>query len=721
MSVPVDAPGALFAPGLKVFTDPADAAAPALSEAERRLVLEEFNRTDAPWPADTCMHELFEAQVLRTPDAPAATCDDRTLTYAELNAAANRLAHHLRGLGIGPEVRVGVCQARGLELLVSLMAVLKAGGAYVPLDPAYPADRLEFTLRDAHVAVLLTQESLRGLVPVPHGVHVLSVDASAADIAAESAENPVSGVRSRNLGYLIYTSGSTGVPKGVAIEHESAVVMLAWGAGMHTAEELGGVLASTSICFDLSIYELFLPLSLGGRMIIVDNALAMPSCKAVDQVRLINTVPSAGYALLKTGGIPAGVTTVNLAGEPLRTELVDALYAHGVQRVFDLYGPSEDTTYSTFTLRRAGAPATIGRCISNSQGYILDERMQPVGVGVIGELYLGGLGLSRGYLGRPGLTADRYIPNPFSAEPGARMYRTGDRIRWNAEGNLEYLGRFDHQVKIRGFRVELGEIESTLRRYPGVRDCVVMAREDVPGEKFLAAYLVGGDGDAAAMRAHLKQTLPAHFVPAAFVTLDEMPLTPNGKLDRKALPAPDFSAAQEEYEAPRTPTEEVLAGTWAEVLGLARVGVNDNVFELGAESLVATRVAGRIREVFGVELSMRALFEAPTVARLAQRVDAGREAGRPALPAIVPVPRDQAPPLSFGQERLWFLDRVEPGKAAYNVAAAARLSGPLDVPVLERALGEIVRRHETLRTTFQERGGSAVQIIAPFTGFTLPV
>jgi amino acid adenylation domain-containing protein len=723
MSVPVEMPGALFAPGLEVLADGADKREPGpLDEAGRRLVLEEFNHTDAPWPADVCIHQLFEAQVVRTPGAVAAVCEDRSLTYAELNAAANRLAHHLRGLGVDRETRVGICQTRGLELLVSMLAVFKSGGAYVPLDPAYPADRLEFTLRDAHVAVLLTQASLRGLVPVPDGVHVVAVDEAAAELAAGRAENPGSGVTSRNLAYLIYTSGSTGVPKGVAIEHESAVVMLSWGAGMHTAEELGGMLACTSICFDLSIYELFLPLSLGGRMIIVDNALALPSSRAADQVRLINTVPSAGYALLKSGGIPAAVTTVNLAGEPLRTELVDALYAHGVRRVFDLYGPSEDTTYSTYTLRRPGAPPTIGRCISNSRGYVLDERMQPVGVGVIGELYLAGLGLARGYLGRPGLTADRFIPDPFARVPGGRMYRTGDRVRWNAEGNLEYLGRFDHQVKIRGFRVELGEIESTLRRYPGVRDCVVVAREDVPGEKRLAAYLVGGDADAKALRAHLRQTLPEHFVPAAFVALDEMPLTPNGKLDRKALPAPDFSLAQEAYEAPRTPAEEVLAGVWAQVLGLERVGVRDNVFALGAESLVATRVVSRIREVFGVELSVRAPFEAPTVAQLAERVEAARESGRPALPPIVAVPRtDAPPPLSYGQERLWLVDRVEPGKTAYNVAAVLPLSGALRLDALERALGELQRRHETLRTTFQERGGAAVQVIAPFAGLGLPV
>ncbi|WP_420130151.1 amino acid adenylation domain-containing protein, partial [Longimicrobium sp.] len=712
MIMPVDA----------VFSGPPAAPEPLpLSEADRRLVMVEFNRTDAPFRAGVCMHQLFEEQVARTPDAPAATCEDRTLTYAGLNAAANRLAHHLRAVGVGPEVRVGICQTRGLELLVSLLAVLKAGGAYVPLDPAYPADRLAFTLRDARVAVLLTDTALRGLVPVPDGVQVVCVDEAADRIARERADDPRSGVSARNLGYLIYTSGSTGVPKGVAIEHESAVVLLCWAADLHTAEELGGMLASTSICFDLSIYEIFLPLSRGGRMIIVDNALALPASRAADQVRLINSVPSAAWALVKTGGIPAGVTTVNLAGEPLRTELVDALYAGGVGRVYDLYGPSEDTTYSTYTLRRAGAPPTIGRPISNTRAYVLDERMRPVGVGVIGELYLAGLGLARGYLGRPGLTADRFIPDPFGAVAGGRMYRTGDRVRWNAEGNLEYLGRFDHQVKIRGFRVELGEIESALRGYPGVRDCVVVAREDVPGEKRLAAYLVGGDGDAEALRAHLRRTLPEHFVPAAFVTLDEMPLTPNGKLDRKALPAPDLSAAREAYEAPRTPAEEVLAGIWAQALGLERVGITDNVFALGAESLVATRAASAIRQAFGVELSVRTMFEARTVAEQAERVEAARHAGRPALPPIVPLPRTGEAPLSFGQERLWYLDRVEPGKAAYNVAAVARLSGPLDVPALERALGEIQRRHQALRTTFRERDGGAVQAIAPFTGLALPL
>ncbi|HYR09198.1 MAG TPA: amino acid adenylation domain-containing protein, partial [Longimicrobium sp.] len=406
-----------------------------LTESERGVVIGEWNRTEAAYPATATIHTLFEAQVARTPHALAATHGTESITYGELNARANRLAHHLVRLGVTAETRVGIGHTRGVDMLVSMLAVLKAGGAYVPLDAAYPAERLEFTMRDARVSVLLTQESLRDVLPVPADVRVVSVDSDAAEeIANESAENLSGGATSRSLAYLIYTSGSTGVPKGVAIEHESAVALLSWASDLHTAEELGGMLACTSICFDLSVYELFLPLSLGGRVIIVDNALALPSSPAADQVRLVNTVPSAAAALLKVGGIPAGVTTVNLAGEPLRTELVDALYAQGVQRVFDLYGPSEDTTYSTYTLRRAGAPATIGRAIANSQAYVLDARMLPVPAGVPGELYLAGRGLARGYLGRPSMTAERFIPDPFGAEAGGRMYRTGDRVRWTAEG-----------------------------------------------------------------------------------------------------------------------------------------------------------------------------------------------------------------------------------------------------------------------------------------------
>jgi amino acid adenylation domain-containing protein len=691
-----------------------------LTETERGTVVEAWNRTDAEYPAGAAIHQLFEAQAERTPDAVAAVCEHDALTYAELNARANRLAHHLRALGVGPEVRVGICLHRSLDLLVSLLAVMKAGGAYVPLDPAYPAERLEMILSDAGAPVLVTQETLRGTLPLEAGVAEVVIDRDAELIAARPASNPRSGVTARNLAYLIYTSGSTGRPKGVAIEHESAVVMLAWAWGVYTDQELSGMLAATSICFDLSVFELFLPLSRGGRVIMVENALALPASAARDQVRLLNTVPSAAAALVKTGGIPAGVRTINLAGEPLKTELVDALYATGtVERVYDLYGPSEDTTYSTYTLRAAGAPANIGRAIANSQAYVLNAGLDPVPVGVVGELYLGGLGVTRGYLGRPSLTAERYVPDHLGDKAGARLYRTGDKVRWNADGTLQYLGRLDEQVKVRGYRIELGEIEAGLRR-AGATDCVVVARADDAGEKRIVAYVVGAV-DADELRAALRRTLPEYMVPAAFVKMDALPLHPNGKLNKKALPAPVFAAAEDAYVAPRTPVEEVLAGIWAELLKLDRVGVAESFFELGGHSLLATRVISRIREALAVELPLRALFEAPTVAELAERVEALRRADAPALPAIVPVERTDALPLSFAQERLWFLDRMEGSTGAYAVPAALRLTGALDAAALERALGEIVRRHEALRTVFREIDGAAAQVVQPFAGFVLPL
>jgi amino acid adenylation domain-containing protein len=719
-----------------------------LPEAERRQVVEAWNATDAEYPRDVCIHELFEAQAARTPDAVAVVHEADALTYRALNERANRLAHHLVRLGVGGEARVGVCLERGIEMVVSLLAVLKAGGAYVPLDPAYPAERLAFTLSDSGVVALLTQESLRPVLPVAEGVTVVSVDAAAAEIARESAERIESGATQRSLAYLIYTSGSTGVPKGVAIEHESAVALLSWAAGVFTAEELSGVLAATSISFDLSVFELFLPLSLGGRVIVVENALALPRSAAADQVRLVNTVPSAIAALLKSGGIPSGVRTVSLAGEPLRAELADALYAGGIERVYDLYGPSEDTTYSTWTLRRAGGPATIGRPISNTRAYVLGAALRPVPAGVPGELYLGGRGLARGYLGRPGLTAERFVPDPFGAT-GERLYRTGDRVRWveeNAEvrecvsaevgsgyadsrtnalthsrtGALEYLGRLDDQVKIRGFRIEPGEVEAALSAHAGVLEARVVVREDAPGDKRLVAYVVGGV-PADELREHLRRSLPEHMVPAAFVALERLPLTPNGKLDRKALPAPELALAEERYVAPRTPVEEVLAGIWVEVLRQERVGVEESFFELGGHSLLATRVVSRVREVLAVELPLRALFEGPTVAELARRVEDEWRRELPVLPPVVPIERTGALPLSFAQERLWFIDRLEGGRAPYNIAAALRLTGALDVDALERSLGEIVRRHETLRTVFREVDAGAVQVIVPFAGFTLPV
>jgi amino acid adenylation domain-containing protein len=692
---------------------------PLLPEAERRLVVEEWNATDAAYPADVCIHELFEAQAARTPEAVAVVVETESLTYRELNARANRLAHHLRGMGIGPESRVGICVERGVEMVVGLLAILKSGGAYVPLDPAYPAERLAFTLADSGVRVLLTQEALRGLLPAPEGVRVVGLDAAAPEIATESAENPSSGATPRGLAYLIYTSGSTGLPKGVAIEHESAVAFLSWASTVFTQEEMSGVLASTSICFDLSVYELFLPLSLGGRVIVVKNALALTHSAAAREVRLINTVPSAIAALLKEDAIPAGVKTVNLAGEPLRAELVDALYARGIERVYDLYGPSEDTTYSTYALRVAGGVETIGHPISNTRAYVLDQALLPVPAGVAGELYLGGRGLARGYLGRPGLTAERFVPDPFSAAPGGRLYRTGDRARWGAEGMLEYLGRLDAQVKVRGFRIELGEIEARLREHAAVRDVVVLAREDAPGDRRLVAYYVSEAGEVESLRAHLSERLPDYMVPRAYVRLDVMPLTPNGKVDRKALPAPEGGAyVTRAYEAPVGEIEQALAEIWSDVLRADLVGRRDNFFELGGHSLRAVQVVSRVRQALGVEVALGELFVHPVLADFARELE---KATRAELPAIEPVERDERIPLSFAQQRLWFLERLGSGGTAYHIPVGLRLRGELDHVALGRALDRIVARHEALRTTFGEVDGRAAQRILPVeeSGFPL--
>ncbi|HEX8907283.1 MAG TPA: non-ribosomal peptide synthetase, partial [Longimicrobiaceae bacterium] len=531
----------------------------------------------------------------------------------------------------------------------------KAGGAYVPLDPAYPAERLEWMVADSAMAALVTQEKLRGLVSVPAGVATVSVDGDADALARERAENPRSGAAPRNLAYLIYTSGSTGRPKGVAIEHRSAVAMLAWAWSVYTPEELSGVLASTSVCFDMSVFELFAPLTRGGTVIVVENALALPRSAAAERVRLVDTVPSAIAALLDAGGVPAGVETVNLGGELLRPELVDALYAAGIERVYDLYGPSEDTTFSTYALRRPGAAPTIGRPISNTRCHLVDAELRPVPMGDEGELYIGGSGVTRGYLGRPALTAERYLPDPFADAPGARMYRTGDRVRRRPDGSLAYLGRLDHQVKIRGFRVEPGEVETALRRHASVRDCVVVARDDSWGQKSLVAYVVGA-GDAGELRAHLRDRLPDYMVPGAFVFLDALPLTPNGKVDRHALPAPVVE--EEEGVAPGTPTERALARIWCELLGLERIGVDRPFLELGAHSLLGIRVLARIRDAFGVQVPPRELLRSGTIAEIAAIVDAARadeaEKTGPAAPELVPVPRDRPLPLSFSQEATWF-------------------------------------------------------------------
>jgi len=692
-----------------------------LGQAERGRVLETWGRAETDHPVGDCVHALFEAQAGRTPDAVALVAGAETLTYRELNARANRLAHHLRGLGVGPEARVGVCLPRTPGMLISLLAVLKAGGAYVPLDPAYPRERLDFMLEDAGVRLVLTEDALADHLPARAEPVRLDLLGEVLERAPE--HDPESGVLPENLSHVIFTSGSTGRPNGVMIRHASVGVLLRWLRENVTDAERAAALFSTSVNFDVSVAEVFGTLCWGGTLHLAENALSLAEMHDAGIV-YASMVPTAAAELLRAGGIPASVRTLSLAGEALPPELARALHDLGtVERVGNLYGPTEDTTYSTCAwVPRGCERVRIGRPLSNTRAYVLDGELRPLPAGVAGELYLAGDGLARGYAARPDRTAERFLPDPFG-EPGSRMYRVMDRARWTADGELEYLGRTDHQVKVRGFRVELGEVEAALLRHSSVRSAVATVREDVPGERRLVAYVVpeGAPPGAAGLRAHLRESLPEYMVPGAFVVLDALPVTPNGKLDRGALPAPENAQADARYLAPRTPVEEVLAGIWAEVLRRERVGVRDRFFELGGHSLLAIRVVSRIREVLGVEPPLRVVFEASTVAELAERVEALRRAAPPVLPPVVPVERAGPLPLSFAQERLWFLDRLEPDSPFYNIPSSLRLGGDLDVLALERAFGEVVRRHEALRTRFTLVAGAPVQLVEPFEGFVLPV
>ncbi|HVR99225.1 MAG TPA: amino acid adenylation domain-containing protein, partial [Thermoanaerobaculia bacterium] len=694
---------------------------PLLGEAEARQVLVEWNATASPYPAELGLHELFERQAARTPEAVALIHGLERLSYRDLDVQAERLAHRLRALGVGPEVRVAVLARRTPAMVAALLAVLKAGGAYVPLDPGYPAARVALVLADSAAPVLLTEEALASSLPPYAGEVVLLDGAPMETVKAE--KEPRGFFHPEQLAYLIYTSGSTGRPKGVGIRHASAVAMVSWAAAAFPAGRLARVLASTSICFDLSVFELFVPLAAGGAVVLADDVLALPELAAADEVTLVNTVPSGLAELVRAGALPDSVRTVNLAGEPLRRELVSRLYeSSGVQEVYNLYGPSEDTTYSTGVLvaRSEEREPSIGRPLANARVYVLDvlgHGLRPVPPGAAGELWLGGEGLARGYLGRPDLTAERFRPDPFGGA-GGRLYRTGDRARWLAAGELEFLGRLDHQVKVRGFRIEPGEIEAALARHPGVAEAAVVVREDR-----LVAYVAPGP-DAAELRAFLRERLPEYMVPSSWVVLERLPRTPNGKVDRRALPALLERRVERRFTAPRTPVEELLAGIWSDLLRVERVGADDDFFDLGGHSLLATQVVSRLRGALGVELPLRSLFEAPTVAALAARVEAARRAesaAMPPVPPVPPVPRSGDLPISFSQERLWILDRFEPGSASYNIAGAVRLAGDLDVAALRQALAWLVRRHETLRTTFVPAGGGAAQRIAPELQVPMPL
>ncbi|MEH2112688.1 amino acid adenylation domain-containing protein [Nostoc sp.] len=600
-----------------------------LTPSEVQQLLIEWNNTDKDYPQDKCIHKLFEAQVEKTPSNIAVIFENQKLTYQELNDRANQLAHYLQKLGVKPEVIVGVCMKRSPEMLIALLAILKVGGAYVPLDPAYPQERLTFMLEDSQSKILLTQSHLVELF-AKSNVHIVCVDRDSQLLSQQSRENLFSEVKSNNLAYVIYTSGSTGVPKGVAIAHQSCVAFLTWSREVFTDNDLAGVLASTSICFDLSIFELFVPLSWGGRVILVENALHLPSLVA--EVSLVNTVPSIIAELLQVDGLPPSVRTVNLAGEALQNQLVQQIYQNDrIQKVLNLYGPSEDTTYSTFTqVNKGDNRVTIGRPIANTQIYLFDTKLQPVPIGIPGEIYIGGAGLARGYLNRPELTKERFISNPLNNKLESWLYKTGDLARYLPDGNLEYLGRIDHQVKIRGFRIELGEIENALLKHPAVKKIVVLAREDKPRVQQLVAYLVLLPDQTLTtneLRSYLKQLLPEYMVPGVFIFLDTLPLLPNGKVNRGALPIPEAlrPTLTTSYEIPQSKIEQQIAKLWQEVLHLELVGIHDNFFDLGGHSLLMIQVNHKLRSILQREISVVTMFQNPTIYSLAQYLSQQRQ------------------------------------------------------------------------------------------------
>ena len=606
---------------------------PILSKSERLQIVELWNHTQVEYPIGQCLHQLFEQQVERTPESIAVICNSKRLTFSQLNTKANGVANHLQKLGVARETLIGICVERSLDLVAGILGILKAGCAYVPLDPTYPKERLSYILDDAHVPILLSQKGLANRFSSSKA-KIVCIDSNI--IKSSKRQNLEIKVHSENLAYVIYTSGSTGRPKGVAIEHHSAVTLAYWAKDTFSSKDLSGILFSTSICFDLSVFELFVPLSWGGKVILAENALQLPNIPAANEVTLINTVPSVIRELLHISGVPKSVRTINLAGEPLKTSLVRSIYKNcNAKNVYDLYGPSEDTTYSTFAKREMNSPETIGKPIANTQIFILDSHLQLVPIGVPGELYISGNGLAREYHNQPNLTKEKFIRNPFSTDTTSRLYRSGDMAQFRADGNIEILGRLDDQVKIRGFRIELGEIEAVLAEHPNVIDTLVTATETptdddstllLSKDKRLIAYIVTKNGKGFSITDNLKNFLkkkfPKYMIPSAIVSLRAFPLTPNGKIDRNALPVPDLkNLTSTAFVAPSSQIEKELAAIWASLLGLDKVGIHHNFFELGGHSLLATQVISRLQQDFTIGIPMRSFFENPTVADLAERIE----------------------------------------------------------------------------------------------------
>jgi natural product biosynthesis luciferase-like monooxygenase protein/amino acid adenylation domain-containing protein len=716
---------------------------PILDESGRRRLLEEWSETGDGDARGLGAHELFEERAAATPDAVALVYGGRRMSYAELNRRADALAARLAEAGVGPEVFVGLCAERSADAVVGMLAVLKAGGAYVPLDPSYPRERLRFMLEDSGARFVLTQKIWAESLP-DFGGEVLYLDGEEARAAkASGPRREGKGTPPSRAACVYYTSGSTGAPKGVVETHGGVANYLAFVVREYAVGPKDVVLQLAPLSFDASVRDIIGPLVAGARLVMLDEADAKDPLSLLDAAEryhitcMLSLVPSRLATLLEAAREdcrPDALRLMLLSGESL--PVADCLrarecFGEGLE-IVNQYGPTECTMTSTF--HRLGPEdegrgvALVGRPIAGVRLYVLDRRLEPAPVGTPGEVYIGGAGLARGYARRAGLTAERFVPNPYSAEPGARLYRTGDLGRFMPTGEVELLGRLDQQLKIGGVRIEPGEIEAALREHAGVARAAVVAREDAPGGKRLVAYFVpssqGEEPSIEELRAHLGERLPEYMEPSAFVALPELPLTPHGKVDRKRLPAPGSSRSQESrpYAAPRTEVERRLAEIWCDVLMVERAGIDDDFFESGGNSLLATQLAARVRSTLHADIHLRELFERPTIAGLAAGLEGASHAeGAAQPPPVRPVPRDGELPLSFAQQRLWFMQQLDPNSRAYNVRGGIRLLGELDVPALERSLNEIIRRHEVLRTSFANVEGRPVQLIAPSLTLPLPV
>ena len=676
---------------------------------------------------ECCVHELFEAQASRTPDAVAVMCQDRQISYGDLNERSDQLARRLRTLGVGPEKLVGIALERSPELIIGILAILKAGGAYVPLDPAYPPERIAFICEDSSIAALLTQRNLLQLLP-KKDLPILCLDEMAEAAGQQKNKYLDTLAHPDHLAYVIYTSGSTGTPKGVEISHRALMNFL------HSMKRRPGLDASdvflsvTTISFDIAALELFLPLITGARVVLASREVSADGKRLIDELvacgaSVMQATPTTWRLMIEAGWQPSSDIKVLCGGEGLPLSLAQALTARN-RSIWNLYGPTETTVWSSiWPVETSCERVCIGRPIDNTEIYVLDSSWRPVPVGVPGELYIGGEGLARGYLLRPELTAEKFVPNPFGTS-SSRLYRTGDLGRYLPDGNIELIGRLDNQVKVRGFRIELGEIEVALSGHEAVKEAVVVVGEEEAGTstmlgagKRLVAYVVLNEGRTLTEKeliGYLKKKLPNFMVPSAFMFLESLPLTPNGKIDRRGLPAVEaVSRITFDFTAPHTAIEEIIEGVWRQVLNLKRVSIHENFFDLGGHSLLATQVISRLRDAFQRDLPLRAIFEAPTIAELAAfiEVDLGGDA-RKQLPPLTKVSAKNRIRLSFAQERLWFLNQLQPDLPAYNISLAVQIAGALDMAALEQSLREIVRRHEVLRASFPLVDGRPAQVVS---------